>query len=59
MSTREMKARDERKDSVVLTIGTTLVGGFLIGTLVCWPGAAITLLLGVFAMSQILRSQSA
>jgi hypothetical protein len=55
MSARELKARDERKDTVALLAGTTLVGGFLMGALIWWPGAAITVTLGVFALSQALR----
>lgn len=55
MSAREMKARDDQKDSIFLTIGTTLVGAFLVGTLLWWPGAAIMMILGVFAMTQVLR----
>jgi len=50
-----MKARDEQKDSLFLTIGTTLVGAFLVGTLLWWPGAAIMFILGVFALTQVLR----
>jgi hypothetical protein len=55
MSAREMKARDERKDTVALLVGTTTVGAFLVGSLVWWPGAAITIFLGVFALTQALR----
>lgn len=58
MSTRELKARDERKDSLLLTLASTLVGSFLVGTLLWWPGAAITVILGVFVTSQVLRQAS-
>ena len=56
MSSREVKARDERTDTIALLVGTTLVGAFLVGSLLWWPGAAITLILGTFALSQTLRT---
>ena len=50
-----MKSRDERKDTVALLVGSTVVIGFLVGSLVWWPGAAITALLGTFTLSQAVR----
>lgn len=50
-----MKARDERKDTVALVLGATIVGAFLVGSLVAWPAAAITLVIGVCALAFSLR----
>ncbi|AIE83604.1 hypothetical protein [Fimbriimonas ginsengisoli] len=55
MSAREMKARDERTDTIALLVGTTTVGTFLTGALIWWPGAAITAILGVFAVTAAIR----
>ena len=55
MSARDMKARDEQKDTLLLLLGTTLVASFLVGSLIWWPGAAITSILGIFALSQAVR----
>ncbi len=55
MSAKEMKARDEQKDTIALLVGSTAVGAFLVGSLVWWPGGAITLFLGLFAVTQSMR----
>jgi len=55
MSAQQMKARDEQKDTIALLVGTTLVGAFLFGSLIWWPGAAITIAFGTFALTNIVR----
>jgi hypothetical protein len=56
MSVKEAKAIDSKKDKVTTVLATTLVGSFLIGSLVWWPGAAVTLIFGMFALMQALRA---
>jgi hypothetical protein len=56
MSAREMKARDERKDTVALLLGATVVGTFLMGSLISWPIGAVAAVLGSLALANSLRS---